>query len=326
MAKILITGGTGFLGYHLAVKLLSSGNNEVVLASKSLPDSEDKDFASLLSLPNIKIIKADLTDRSAWKKLGGGYEFVYHLVSIKGFKNFNEIPHEVLRVGILAALNALEWFRLGSGKPNAKILFTSSNEVYTGGALAYENIINPIPENVPAVILDPYDPRWSYAGAKLIGELLFIHYANAYSFRMSIVRPVNIYGPRAGFDGMIPKIIQQAGEKADPFTILGPDDTRTFCFVEDAVDALIRVMESPKTDGQTYNIGGDRQASVKDVTGMIFDAMKWHPKNIIEENSPREAVRNSVPDISKIKRDAGWEPGTRLKEGLAETVKWYQKK
>ena len=323
MSKILITGGAGFIGYHLAKKLAYSEKNKVVIVNKTLPNHDDKEFSSLFLSPNVKIIEADLTDKSAWKKLGRGYDFIYHLVSVKGFENFNKIPHEVLRVGILSTLNAIDWLRLENGKPRAKILYTSSNEVYNGGAIAYGKVANPVPENIPCVIPNTYDPRWSYAGQKLIGELLFIHYSKAYNFRMSIVRPVNIYGPRAGYDGMIPKIIQQAKKRMDPFTIFGPDDTRTFCYVDDAVDALSKVMESSKTDGQTYNIGDNHQISIKDVTEIIFDIMKWHPKNIMLKNPPHEAVRNSVSDISKIKEDTGWESRTSLKKGLEKTVEWY---
>lgn len=323
MSKILITGGAGFVGYHLAKKLASSKNNEVIIANKTIPNHDDKEFSSLLLLPNVKMIKADLTEKDAWKKIGSGYDFIYHLVSVKGFKNFNEIPHEVLRVGILSTLNVIDWLRLENGKPLAKILYTSSNEVYNGGITAYGKIANPTPENIPCVIPDTYDPRWSYAGQKLIGELLFIHYSKAYNFRMSIVRPMNIYGPRAGFDGMIPRIIQQAIKRVDPFIIFGPDDVRTFCYVDDAVDALNKIMEYSKTDNQTYNIGDTHQTSVKDVTETIFDIMKWHPKNIILENSPHEAIRNSVPDISKIKKDTGWEPQTSFQDGIEKTIRWY---
>src|SRR3989344_8542872 len=323
MVKILITGGTGFLGYHLAVELSKDKNNKIFLASKTLHYEDDGELAKLLSSPNITLIEGDLTNKLSWKKVGSDYDFVYHLVSIKGFKNFNEIPHEVLRVGILSTLNVIDWFKFKNGKPQAKILYTSSNEVYNGGVIAYGKITNPTPENIPCVIPDTYDPRWSYAGQKLIGELLFIHYSKAYNFRMSIVRPVNIYGPRAGYDGMIPKIIQQAKKRMDPFTIFGPDDTRTFCYVDDAVDALSKVMESSKTDGQTYNIGDNHQISVKNVAETIFDIMKWHPKNIMLKNPPHEAVRNSVSDISKIKEDTGWESRTSLKKGLEKTVEWY---
>ncbi|OHA17046.1 MAG: hypothetical protein A3C79_02060 [Candidatus Taylorbacteria bacterium RIFCSPHIGHO2_02_FULL_45_28] len=323
MVKILITGGTGFLGYHLAVELSKDKNNKIFLASKTLHYEDDGELAKLLSSPNITLIEGDLTNKLSWKKVGSDYDFVYHLVSIKGFKNFNEIPHEVLRVGILSTLNVIDWFKFKNGKPQAKILYTSSNEVYNGGVIAYGKITNPTPENIPCVIPDTYDPRWSYAGQKLIGELLFIHYSKAYNFRMSIVRPVNIYGPRAGYDGMIPKIIKQVVEHADHFTILGPEDKRTFCFVEDVVDALIKVTKSQKTDGQTYNIGDDHLTSVREITELIFNVAGWHPEKVIFENSPREAVRNSVPDISKIEKDTGWKPATSLQKGIEKTVDWY---
>lgn len=325
MSRILITGGGGFLGYHLSKQLSAIEGNEIVLVSRSFPPDTDQEFAHLLTLPNVKTVRADLTDRATWEKVGSGYDYVYHLASIKGFKNFNEIPHEVLRIGIETTLHALDWFRLDNKKVGSKILYTSSNEVYMGGLTAYGQLQNPAPEKIAAVIPDTYDPRWSYAGQKLIGELLFIHYSKAYNFRMSIVRPTNIYGPRAGYDGMIPKIILQAGAHTDPFTIFGPEDTRTFCYIEDTVNALHKVMESRTTDGQTYNIGDNGLASVQEVTELIFDAANWHPEKVIFQNPPREAVRNSVPDISKIEKDTGWKPTTSLQKGIEETVAWYLK-
>lgn len=324
MKKILITGGAGFIGYHLA-KRLTDQKYEVVIADNFFRSKRDADLENLLKLPNIKLIEADLTIPSSWEGIGNKYDYVYHLVGINGTKLFYEIPHEVLRVGITTTLNALDWFRTKNNKPGAKILYTSSNEAYAGALEAFGKLPIPTPENVPLVIADPYNPRWSYAGQKLIGELLFIHYSKAYDFRMSIVRPHNFYGPREGYMHVIPEIIERIKEKTDPFPIFGADDTRSFCYIDDAIEAIRGVMESEKTDGGTYHIGTCKETVIKDLIETMFTLMNWHPKNLEIKNSPEGSVKRRLPDVSKIKHDIGWEAKVGLEEGIKKMIAWYLK-
>lgn len=322
MQKVLITGGAGFIGYHLAKRLVGQGH-EVVLADNFFRSERDADLAALLENPNIRLIEADLTNPALWDTLGIGYDYVYHLVGINGTKLFYEIPHEVLRIGVTTTLNALEWFRTKNNKPGAKILYTSSNEAYAGALDAFGKLPIPTPENVPLVIADPYNPRWSYAGQKLIGELLFIHYAKAHDFRMSIVRPHNFYGPREGYLHVIPEIIERIGKRPEPFLIRGADDTRSFCYIDDAVEAIQTVMESEKTDNGTYHIGTHEETLIKDLIETLFRLMNWHPKELDIQNSPEGSVKRRLPDVSKIKADTGWEAKVSLEQGLRKTIKWY---
>ena len=322
MKKILITGGAGFIGYHLAKRLVKQGH-ETVLADNFFRSERDTDLSSLLEKSNIKLVEADLTDLISWDKLGTGYDCVYHLVGINGTKLFYEIPHEVLRIGVTTTLNALDWFRTKNNQPDAKILYTSSNEAYAGALDKFGKLPIPTPENVPLVIADPYNPRWSYAGQKLIGELFFIHYAKAYNLRMSIVRPHNFYGPREGYLHVIPEIIERIGVRPEPFPVLGADDTRSFCYIDDAVEAIQAVMESEKTDHGTYHIGTREEMPIKDLIEKLFTLMNWHPKELDIKNSSDGSVKRRLADVSKIKRDTGWEAKTTLEDGLRRTVEWY---
>jgi UDP-glucose 4-epimerase len=322
MSKILITGGTGFIGYHLAKKLASE-NHTVTIADNFFRSEKDSDLEVLLENSNIKLIEGDLTVRENWNKLGTGYDFVYHLVGINGTELFYKIPHEVLRIGIETTLHALDWFRTQNGKPDAKILYTSSNEAYAGALEAFGKLPLPTPENVPLVISDPYNPRWSYAGQKLIGELLFIHYSKAYNFRMSIIRPHNFYGPREGYQHVIPEIIERIQKRIDPFPIFGADDTRSFCYIDDAVTAIKGVMESKVTDGGTYHIGTHRENVIKELIDTMFKILGWTPKELDIKNSPEGSVKRRLPDVSKIKKDIGWEAKVELEEGLRKMTDWY---
>lgn len=321
MKKILITGGAGFVGYHLAHRLASQGHS-ITIADNFFRGKRDEDFQALIGLPNVTLIEGDLTKPESWEVLGGGYDVVYHLVGINGTELFYTIPHEVLRIGVLTTIHALEWFRTKNGKPEAKILYTSSNEAYASGFdLGVINI--PTPETAPLVIADPYNARWSYGGQKLIGELFFINYARMYNLRMSIVRPHNFYGPRAGYEHVIPQIIGRVSQKIEPFPILGADDSRSFCYIDDAVEAIQMVAESTKTDFNTYHIGTKDETLIKDLIENIFDRMGWKPKKVEIQNSPEGSVKRRLADVSKIKTDTGWEAKTSLEEGLQKTIDWY---
>ncbi|RJR13516.1 NAD(P)-dependent oxidoreductase [Candidatus Parcubacteria bacterium] len=324
MKKVLITGGAGFIGYHLVKRLVAQKGYKITIADNFFRGKNDKDFKELLKNKNVKFVRADLTDPRAWKKLGGGYDQVYHLVGINGTKLFYEIPHEVLRIGLTTTLNALEWFRLHNKKRGAKILYTSSNEAYASG-FDLGIIPIPTPETAPLVISDTYNPRWSYGGQKLIGELLFINYARAYNVRMSIVRPHNFYGPRAGYEHAIPQMFGRIEAKEEPFVLYGAQETRSFCYIDDAVEAVQRVMESKKTDNNTYHIGSTSETSIQELAEELFTAANWHPKRMTEHKSPEGSVKRRLADVSKIKKDTGWSAETPLSEGIKKTIEWYRK-
>lgn len=320
--KVLITGGAGFAGYHLA-QILAKRGDEVILADDLSRGEKDEDLRSLLQRPRVSLVEVDLTDRSAWNRIGKRFDHVYHLASVNGTKLFYEMPHEVLRVGILTSLHAIDWFCSENGKKDAKIVYTSSTEAYAGTLEAFGKLPLPTPEDVPLVIADPYNPRWSYAGQKLIGEQLFINFAAKKGFRMSIVRPNNIYGPRAGYEHAIPQIIGRIEKREDPFAVYGANETRSFCYIEDAVEGMRRVMESHKTDGATYHVGASEETKIADLTETLFKIAKWHPKKIARKDSPKGSVKRRLPEVSKIKRDTGWKATTTLLEGLKRTYEWY---
>ena len=176
---------------------------------------------------------------------------------------------------------------------------------------------------MPLVIADPYNPRWSYAGSKIIGELFFIHYAKYYNFRMVIARLHNLYGPRSRYDSMIPKFIKHIQNRIDPFPLFGPDDSRASCYIADAVEGMRTAMESPVTDGQTYHIGDFREAAIKKILEIMFNIAQWHPAALNVKSSPLGSITRDILNVSKIKRDTGWEAKTTLEEGLRKTIEWY---
>jgi len=325
MKKILITGGAGFIGYHLAKHLLDNPKNELVLVDNLQRGRMDKDFSELIKNKRLKFIKADLTKPEFYSTLDSDFDQVYHLAAINGTKIFYEIPQEVLRINTLTLVYILEWIKNLPKKP--KLCFTSSNEAYAGALASFGQLPIPTPENVPLVVSDTYNPRWSYGATKLIGELFVIHYAKAYDFPAVIVRPHNFYGPRAGYDHVIPEFILRIVDQVDPFPIYGADDTRTFCYIDDAVKAMQILMDSPKTDKQpveTLHIGATDEIVMLDLAKKLFAIIGWTPKKLDIKSSPAGSVKRRLADITKIKKLVGWQPETTLDEGLTKTIKWYK--
>lgn len=324
--NILITGAAGFIGYRLAERLLEDKANKLVLVDNLQRGRMDADFTDLLKNKNVIFLEADLTKPEFYQSLAKDFHQVYHLAAVNGTKIFYKIPEEVLRINTLSLIYILEWIRGLEKKP--KLCFTSSNEAYGGALEIFNQLPIPTPEKVPLVIADTYNARWSYAGTKLIGELFVINYAKAYNFPAVIVRPHNFYGPRAGYDHVIPEFIARISNKIDPFPVFGSEDARTFCYITDAVKAMQMLMDSDKTNAQpieTVHIGATDEIVMLDLLKKMFKLMQWEPKELDIKPSPAGSVKRRLADISKIKNLVGWEPETSLDEGLKKTIDWYIK-
>ncbi len=322
--KTLITGGAGFIGYHLTNYLLKNTKADLVLIDNFTRGKWDAALDALRTNPRVTFIELDLTDQDSYSKLGSGYNHVYHLAAINGTKNFYEIPHEVLRINMQTLEFMLEWFRKNNNK--GKFLFTSSNEAYAGALEAFNQLPIPTPENVPLVISDTYNPRWTYAASKLIGELFVINYAAQYKFKAVIVRPHNFYGPRAGKDHVIPEFSLRIKRREDPFIISGADNTRSFCYIDDAVRAMAELMKSKTTNNlpiETVHIGAREEISMENLAKKLFVISGWKPKKIVIKQAPEGSVLRRLPDISKIEKLIGWKPEIDLDDGLKRTYKWY---
>lgn len=327
MKKILVTGGAGFIGYHLSKHLLASQSDvELVLVDNLQRGKADEDFKRIIDDSRVKFLTLDLTDLNSYKELGSGYYHVYHLAAVNGTKLFYEMPHEVLRINTLSLVYMLEWFR--KENKDGKFCFASSNETYAGGLIAFNQLPIPTPEKVPLVIEDTYNPRWSYASTKIVGELFVINYAKMYNFRALLVRPHNFYGPRAGYKGhVIPDFSERIAERVDPFPIYGADDTRTFCYIGDAVRAMAMLMDSPKIDNQpieTVHIGDFEEVTMKELAEKMFKVVGWHPKTLDIKNGPPGSVKRRLADITKLQKLTGWKPEVSLAKGLRITYDWYK--
>jgi len=314
MSRILVTGGTGFIGSFL-VEHLSKGGDEIVVFDNNFRGKA----SNIANLKSVKLIEGDVRKREDVDKVMGGVDVVYHLAAINGTKYFYEMPEKVLEVNVKGLINVLE-SAIEHGVE--KFIFTSSSEVYNQ------------PEHVPTtekeriMIPDITNPRFSYAGSKIIGELFCINYGRKNKIKPIIVRYHNIYGPKMGHEHVIPEFIarmRKLSEKSKKikFPIEGTgEETRAFCFVTDAVEATIIAAENGEKN-EIYNIGNNTtQTKIRDLAFMIAEILGIE---ITIETGKAKAGGTAArcPDIEKIKK-LGYMPKVGLKEGLKKTIEWYK--
>ena len=319
MPRALITGGTGFLGLHLANYLLAQ-DQEVVLLDNLWRGPLDHDVEDCLAR-GARLINADATDPATFSsRLDDSFDCVYHFAAINGTRHFYEIPDQVLRVNLLCTINVLDWF---VSQPDGKLVFASSSECYAGTSGTY-GVPLPTPEAVTLAIPDMENPRFSYAASKIAGELLVINYCRRLEKRFSIIRFHNAYGSRMGKAHVIPEFILRALSGEDPVMIYGAENTRDFCHVSDVVRAVELIMGSAQTDSEVYHLGsGQEETRIGDLAEMVLRMADRRPR-VEEHPAPAGSVARRMPDISKLASAISYRPEVRLEDGLHATFKWYE--
>jgi len=319
MKHILITGGAGFIGYHLALKLCQEKNNSIDIVDDLTRGKYDKEFKSLISQPSVNFIAGDLTKRETTNNLTRKYDEVYHLAAILGVRNVNKRPQDVIRVNALSTLNTLDWFVQSESK---KLLFSSTSETYAWTGQFFELPI-PTPENVPLSLTDLHNPRITYAGSKIFGELAVTQYCIQNQKSFTIVRYHNVYGPRMGMEHVIPEILYRAKMGENPLSVYSPDHSRAFCYIDDAIKATIRSMRNRCTNGKTINIGNDlEEIRIKDLAKRILCHAKINVEIVFEKNVNDPIIRR-CPDITLARELLEYKPLVSLDQGLEKTIAWY---
>lgn len=320
----MITGGAGFVGFHLAKKLANEGHDITIVDNFERPN-DDAELADLLKLDNVTFLELDLTLESSYDRLPiNHYEDVYHMAAINGTGNFYKMPVKVLKVGVLSTIYLLEWIVRHDKRPH--VVYTSSSETYAGTKTVLgSDFPIPTPENVPLAVEDVSNVRWSYGSGKMIGEVAFYSYMKDYDFdNFKIVRLHNIYGPRMGSEHVIAQFIDRFASGQRPFDIFGSTNTRSFCYVDDALLGL-EVVRDNGTKGEIYHIGNDdEEIDIQSVAKKLFD-VKREKYNFNIHEAPAGSVIRRCPDVSKIK-SIGYKKQFDLEKGLKDTIKWYNKR
>lgn len=319
MARILILGGAGFVGFHLARRLAEEGPHRITLVDDLSRGRLDDDLAALLARPSVELVQADLTDRAALAGLPREWDQVHLLAAVVGVRHVTGDPARVLRVNTLAALNALEWATPAAGV----LFFASTSETYASG-VARGDVPVPTPEAVPLSVSDIAEPRFAYAASKILGEAVVIHYAAAKGLRFVIGRLHNVYGPRMGTDHVIPELALRALAREDPFRVFGPEQRRAFCHVDDAVDAILRLVGAERAWGQIVNIGNDtEETTVADLVALVLRTAQFAPA-IQPLPAPPGSVARRCPDLARLRALTGFVPKVALEAGVRETFAWYR--
>jgi dTDP-glucose 4,6-dehydratase len=305
--RVVITGGAGFLGSHLTEELLKRGD-EVIVLDNFITGNPD----NLAHLPkdHLTIVKQDVT---TFLVIDGPVDLVLHFASPASPIDYLKLPIQTLKVGSLGTHNALG---LAKAK-GAAFLLASTSEVYG------DPHVHPQTEDYWGHV-NPVGPRGVYDEAKRFAEAMAMAYHRAHGVRTRIVRIFNTYGPRMRLhDGrVVPAFISQVLKK-EPLTVFGNGkQTRSFCYVSDLVDGILRLAES--SHSEPVNIGNPREFTIlelvqvlEEITGTKFE-VRYH-------DLPVDDPKQRQPDISLARRLLGWEPKVPLREGLVRTIDWFSK-
>lgn len=310
MKKVLITGGAGFIGYHLAFKLIKL-NYEVFLMDNFSRGKLDKNLKKLLKEKKIKLIKHNLNNDI---KIKNNFTHIFHLAAIVGVKNVNKDPYKTILNNLIPLIKILNFTK----KNNSKIIFFSTSEIYS--PLIDRNLIKfPLGEENDLLVPKNVRPRDSYFLSKLFCEKILQSSNNDYV----ILRPHNIYGPRMGYSHVIPELIKKLSVSKVKIQIFSPSHKRAFCYIDDAITQIIELSFNKKNNKLIFNIGNPKE-EIK-----IFDLAKkiqfyLGKKNLIKkgkitEGSPSRRIPNMKKTISKI----NLKNFTNLNSGLLKTINWY---
>jgi len=309
--KAFITGGAGFIGSHLAERLLKDGHEVAVI--DNLSTGTLKNIKPLANNPKFNFVEGDIRNSSLMERLSAQCDVVFHLAAAVGVKLIVEKPVHTIETNIGGTETVLDV----ANKFGKKILIASSSEVY-GKSEAV-----PFCEDDDIVLGSTSLSRWSYACSKAIDEFLGLAFYQQYGLGVVIGRFFNTIGPRqTGQYGMVvPRFVHWA-LRDEPILIYGTGrQRRCFCYVKDVVDAVIALMDCKEAQGKVYNIGSNEEITVEGLADKIVEMThsKSKKKFVSYEKAygrPIEDMMRRKPSLERIKKSIGWEPKTTLDEML----------
>jgi len=319
--RVLITGGAGFIGLHLASRLAAEpGIERIDLVDDFSRAVQDPDLAALLADGRVQCRRCDLTDTAQVAALPDDYDVIYHFAAIIGVVHVLERPYDVLTLNVRMLENALALAR--RQRRLSRFFFASTSEVYAG-TLRYFELPMPTPESTPLAVTDPAEARTSYMLSKIYGESMCAHSGVPYT----VVRPHNIYGPRMGLVHVIPELMKKARliEPGGSLPVFSVDHRRTFCYVADAVEMLRRMAATADCAYQVLNLGAESpEISIGELARTVLAAIGRTDLTIAAQPASPGSPARRAPDMGKLTGLIGWQAETSLADGIARTWEWYR--
>jgi UDP-glucuronate decarboxylase len=307
LKRILVTGGAGFLGSHLCERLVDEGHDVICL--DNFFTSQKSNVAHLLARPNFELIRHDIT-QAMWLEV----DEIYNLACPAAPGHYQYNPIKTMKTSVLGAIHVLGMAK----RCRAKVLQASTSEVYG------DPEVHPQPESYRGAV-NMLGPRACYDEGKRCAETLFMDYHRSNGVNIRIVRIFNTYGPRMHpYDGrVVSNFIRQAISGED-ITIFGDgQQTRSFCYRDDLIEAMIRMMNAPDSLTGPVNIGNPDEFTIRQLAELTIE-MTGAKSKLVTRPLPADDPTQRRPDITLARTQLGWEPKIKLRDGLAKTIDYFR--
>ena len=305
--RILVTGGAGFLGVHLCERLLEGGHDVICL--DNFFTSQKSNVVHLLDRPNFELIRHDVT-----LPIFLEVDEVYNLACPAAPGHYQYNPIKTMKTSVMGAINVLGMAK----RCRAKALQASTSEIYG------DPQVHPQPESYRGVV-NPIGPRACYDEGKRAAETLFMDYHRQNRVNIRIVRIFNTYGPGMHpFDGrVVSNFIVQALAGGELAVCGDGSQTRSFCYRDDLVEGMIRMMDGPDDFIGPVNLGNPEEFTIRELAELVLELTGSRSK-LVHRPLPIDDPARRRPDITLAKARLGWQPTVPLREGLAKTIEWFR--
>jgi len=313
--RIVILGAAGFIGYHIAKSLATEAKIDLLLVDNFLRGTKDGDFIRLSGLQKVKFIELDLSKESSFDGLFQKSDLVINCAALNGTQNFYQVPLDVMINTGVSALYAARYTALAEVQ---KYIYMGSSESYAGGVnLGFVDV--PTREDVPLVIENVENTRWSYSLGKTFGEIACYAANSQLGLNFQILRIHNIYGPRMGNKHVIPDLIEKF--RLGNMDVPGHRETRAFMYIDDLVEVVKYLIVHDNKEIQLMNVGSQTETLIKTLAERIAKGLNINlPINPLE--SWPGSVKRRLPDTSLLRSIYAFKE-TSLDEGLDKTISWY---